>query len=133
MRFDVSELRQLEHDLGSVSDRAAEQVRKTMQKAALNIKKDMQAEATGVSESFDRVRYAISYETWEKRDEIGAEIGPETGYERGHPKGQGGLAWIAYEGHATTGPRFPDPQGALDREADAFEAYLAAAIAGDFW
>lgn len=132
MKFDVSELRQLEHDLGSVSERAAEQIRKTMQKAAFNIKKDMQGEATG-SPSFDRVRYAITYETRELRDSFVAEIGPETGHERGDPKGQGGLAWIAYEGHATTGPQFPDPIGALEREADAFEAYLADAISDDFW
>lgn len=131
MKFDASEVRQLGHDLGRVSEKAAKQVRATMQKAALNIKKDMQGEATG-SSSFDRVRYAITYETRETRDGIIAEIGPETGHERGDPKGQGGLAWIAYEGSARSGPVFPDPQGALDREAEAFEAYLADAIAGDF-
>jgi len=125
VRIDTTELRQLEHDLGRVSERAAEQVRKTMQKAAFNIKKDMQAEAEG-SKHFPGMPASISYETWEKRDEIAAEIGPEIG------RRQGSLGFIAYEGTARNGPRFPDPQGALDREADAFEAYLAAAIAGDF-
>lgn len=130
-QVDVSEIRSLAADLGAASERAVLQSRKVMQKAALNIKNDMIDEATGVSESFDRVRFAISYETFAGPDGWVAEIGPETGYERGHVKGQGGLAWIAYEGHATTGPVFPDPSGALEREAEAFRAYLAEAVTDD--
>lgn len=130
-RFDATEVRQLEHDLGRVSEGSAEQVRKTMQRAALNIKQDLQAEAEG-SGYFSRIPRAISYETWEDRDGITAEIGPEIGNPRGHARAQGSLAFIAYEGTARNGPVFPDPAGALEREADAYEAYLAAAIAGDF-
>lgn len=127
---DTSELRTLAADLGRAPDRAYGQVRKVVQRAALNIKRDLQEEASG-SVSFPRVAASISYETWETRDGIEAEIGPETGHESGHPRAQGSLAWIAYEGTATSGPVFPDPAGALDREAEAFQDYLARAVAED--
>jgi uncharacterized protein (DUF58 family) len=131
MQVDASELRRLQMDLGSAPERAYEQTRKVTQRAALNIKRDMQEEATGVSESFARVAASISYETWESRDGVEAVIGPEFGHERGHHRAQGSLAWIAYEGTARTAPVFPDPAGALDREADAFRTYLARAVVGD--
>lgn len=129
-RIDVSELRQLEADLGSAPERAHEQVRKTVQRAAYNIKRDLQEEATG-SFSFARVAASISYETWETADGVIGEIGPEIGHDRGHARAQGSLAWIAYEGTAVTPPVFPDPSGALEREADAFRTYLARAVVGD--
>lgn len=128
---DVSELRRLQVDLGRVPEAARGQVRRIVQRAAFNIKKDLVEEATGASEAFDRVRYSISYDTYETRDGMEAEIGPELGHERGHSKSQGSLAWIAYEGHARTAPVFPDPAGALDREAEAFQDYLARAVAGE--
>lgn len=129
-RFDVSDLRRLEVDLGRAPERAQDQVRKVVQRAAYNIKRDLQAEASG-SESFSRVADAITYETWETHDGVVAEIGPEIGHERGDPKAQGSLAWIAYEGTARTAPVFPDPAGALDREAEAFSRYLAEAVADE--
>lgn len=121
---DVSELRQLAVDLGRASGRADDQVRRVIQKAALNIKKDLQSEATDTTH-FTGVASSVTYETFEADGGWVAEIGPEIG------KGQGSLAWIAYEGHATTGPTFPDPSGALEREAEAFRAYLAEAVADD--
>lgn len=124
MQFDVSELRQLAVDLGQATGRADDQVRKVIQKAALNIKKDLQSEATDTTH-FSGVASSVTYETFAAGDGWVAEIGPEIG------RGQGSLAWIAYEGHATTGPTFPDPSGALEREAEAFRTYLAEAVAGD--
>lgn len=124
IQFDTSELRTLAADLGRVPAEAAGVVRATTQKAALNIKKDLIEEATAVgSRHFSRVAASITYTTGESRGGIWAEIGPEIG------KGQGSLAWIAYFGHATTGPRFPDPAGALEREADRYGEYLAKAVA----
>ena len=129
--IDTSEVCQLEADLGRVPDRAVRQVRATVARAALNIKRDLQSEAVG-SPSFDRVAASISYDTVVTEDGITAEIGPEYGHPKGHARAQGSLAWIAYEGTATTAPRFPDPIGALERESDAFEHYLADAVIGDF-
>ena len=123
---DTSELRTLSADLGRVQDRALKQVRSTTQRAALNIKRQMQTEA-GTSPHFSRVPASISYETWEDRHGVGADIGPEIG------RAQGSLAFLAYEGTATMGPLFPDPSGAMEAEAEAWEAYLADAVVGDFW
>jgi hypothetical protein len=127
---DVSDLRQLEADLGRAPERAHGQVRKVVQRAAYNIKRDLQEEAGG-SQSFSRVAAAISYETWETDGGVVAEIGPEIGNPRGHPRAQGSLAWIAYEGTARNGPVLPDPAGALEREADAFRRYLGEAVADE--
>lgn len=123
IELDASEVRSLAADLGRVPDAAAKDVRRVMQRAAFNIKRDMQAEATG-SRYFSGVAASISYNTGVDSTGIWAEVGPEIG------RAQGSLAWIAYEGHATTGPRFPDPQGALDREADALQRYLGEAVEG---
>ncbi|TYP82071.1 hypothetical protein [Blastococcus xanthinilyticus] len=130
MDIDTSQLRSLQRDLAYAPERAYGQLWKVMQRAALNIKRDLQEEAAG-SGYFSRIPVSISYETWETANGIEAEIGPEIGHERGHPRAQGSLAWIAYEGTATTPPTFPDPAGALDREADAFQTYLARAVVGD--
>ena len=129
-RVDVSELRQLETDLGRAPERAYGQVRKVVQRAAFNIKRDLQEEATG-SPYFSRVAASISYDTRESRNGIEAEIGPEIGHDPGHPRAQGSLAWIAYEGTARHGPVFPDPAGALERESQTFQEYLAKAVADD--
>jgi hypothetical protein len=130
IRVDTSELRQLAADLGSVSARAIPQVRAVIQKAALNIKRDLQQEATDTT-YFPGVARSISYDTFAGPDGWVAEIGPEIGNPKGHPRAQGSLAWIAYEGNSRTGPAFPDPQGALEREAEAFRLYLAEAITDD--
>lgn len=122
--IDTSDLRRLAVDLGTAPARTHDQVRKVTQRAALNIKRDLQEEAEG-SARFSGIPASISYETWEKRDGIGAEIGPQIG------RRQGSLAFIAYEGTARSGPVFPDPAGALDREAETFQDYLARAVAED--
>ncbi len=122
--IDTSELRTLAADLGRVPDRALGDVRATTQRAALNIKRQLQDEAAG-SRHFSRMPASISYETWEDAHGVGADIGPEIGRQ------QGSLGFIAYEGTATSGPRFPDPAGAMEAEADAWERYLADAVAGD--
>lgn len=129
--IETREVQTLVADLGRLPDQASRQVRKTVQRAALNIKRDLQSEATG-SQSFDRVAQSISYDVWDEAGGIVAEIGPEIGNPRGHARAQGALAWIAYEGSATTPPQFPDPIGALEREADAYERYLLEAVTGDF-
>lgn len=121
---DTSELRRLSIDLGRAPERAAGHVRATTQRAAFNIKRDLQDEAQG-SPSFARMPMSITYDTWEDRDGVTAEIGPEIG------KAQGSLAFIAYEGTATAGPRFPDPAGALERESELYLRYLAEAVADD--
>lgn len=130
IRIDASELRTLAADLGGAPERAEGQVRRVLQKAALNIKTDLQGEAQDTTH-FTGVSRAISYDTFAVGEGWVAEIGPEFGNPKGSPRAQGSLAWIAYEGTARQGPTFPDPSGALEREAEAFERYLGEAVIED--
>ena len=122
VEFDTSELRQLAADLGSAGARASGAVRATTQKAALNIKQQLQREASG-REHAPRLPFAITYDTRELQSGIIAEIGPRTG-------GPGSLAFYYY-GNSKVGPQLPDPMGALDAEAPAYAKYLAEAVADE--
>lgn len=131
MPADASELRRLAYRLRTASKEADKAVQRTTAKAALNIKKDLQDEArtAGAGGYLSRVWVAISYDLTVADGVVEAEIGPEYGAEKKSKRAQGNLGWIAYEGSAVSGPVFPDPSGALEREAASFEGYLAAAAA----
>jgi len=126
MPADVAGLRAHAAALRAASRDAQRAVEATTNRAALNLKNDLKREAQDVGSSyFKRVPFAISYDVTVTGDAVEAVVGPEIG------RGQGSLAWIAYEGTATQGPRFPDPAGALEREATVFERFLAdAAVDG---
>lgn len=127
MPVDTSGIRSLARDLGRLADGAQDRVTATVTRAALNIKTDMQTEAREAGSTyFARVWPSISYDVVLGPAGVEAEIGPEIG------RAQGSLAWIAYEGSATSGPRLPDPSGALEREADALDRYLAEAVTEGF-
>lgn len=122
VEFDTSELRTLAADLGSAGARASGEVRATTQKAALNIKKQLQREASGRKHA-PGLPAAITYDTRELASGIIAEIGPRRG-------AAGSLAFYYY-GNSKVGPSLPDPMGALEAEAEAFSKYLGAAVADE--
>ncbi len=120
--IDARAVRELATDLGRAPAEALGEVRRVVQRGALNIKRDMQAEATG-SRRLAGIAPSITYTTELLPDGITAEIGPEIG------RAQGSLGFVAYEGTPTSGPVFPDPQGALDRESEAVARHIADAVA----
>lgn len=121
--FDLRQVEELAADLARTPERVSRDVRAIMQKGALNIKKDMQAEI-GRSPHFGGVARDITYETIETRDGVEAEIGAEVGRGKGH---QGGLAWIAAFGTSTTAPSW-DHTAAARRELPTLEKYLNQAV-----
>lgn len=112
--FDMSEVFKLAADLGR-TERLVVEVRGVIQKGALNLKKKLQREASGVAHAPGLPR-AINYDTKFSNDGVEAEIGPVKG-------GAGSLAFL-YFGNSKTGPRLPDPQIALASEALATEEWL---------
>jgi len=92
-------------------------VKAVVSKGALNIKNQLREEAEK-SVHFKGVAWTISYDITEDAGEVGAEIGPEK-------KAAGNLGNIAYFGGVHGGgATLPDPQGALEAEADRFMAAL---------
>jgi len=92
-------------------------VKAVVSKGALNIKKQLREEAEK-SLHFKGVAWTISYDITEDAGEVGAEIGPEK-------KAAGNLGNIAYFGGVHGGgATLPDPQLALEVEADRFMAAL---------
>lgn len=123
IEFDTSDLRKLSADLGAAGPKVAREVDGIIRKGALNIKRDMQREASS-SRSFRGVPASISYDVNRSSDGVEAEVGPEIG------RAQGSLAFIAYNGTSTMGPVFPDPAGALAREAVKTMEWLGKAAEG---
>lgn len=106
--FDVSDVYEFALGLDKSADDVFDTMRPVVQKGALNIKKDLQAEATGHA----RFRYlpaAISYDTTATQSEIRAEIGPDK------DKRGGAIANILYFGTANNAAVL-DINGPLDRE-----------------
>lgn len=114
--IDASEVRELAADMRQVHSRLSQHVRPVVEKGALNIKNDLQAEMRK-SRHFGVVAPAISYDI-EGGDKYEAEIGPT----KGSP---GSLANIAYFGTSRGGGTVEDPSGALEREAPKFADALA--------
>jgi hypothetical protein len=104
---DFDEVVQLAGDLSALADGYHAEVRKVVARGALNIKKQMAREAEGVKHAPGLPR-DISYDTRELRGSVVAEVGPTTG-------DVGSLA-LLYFGNSKTGPRMPDPMGALEQE-----------------
>lgn len=120
MASDFSELRKLIQDLGQLAPEVKAEARGVLQKGALNIKRQMQAEASATRHY--NFAHRITYETKDTAGGVEAEIGPETG-------GVASLAGIAYFGGVNGGGgTIADPQGALDAEAPNVEKYLLAVV-----
>lgn len=113
---DVSQLREFAVQVGQVPHEMRPKLDAVTERAGLNIKRQLQAEARQ-SKSFGVIAPAISYDTIRTRDSSGVEVGPV----KGSP---GSLANIAYFGTSRGGGTVPDPRGALDAEAPRFEEYV---------
>lgn len=113
---DVSQLREFAVQVGQVPHETRPKLDAVTERAGLNIKRQLQAEARE-SKSFGVIARAISYDTIRTRDSSGVEVGPV----KGSP---GSLANIAYFGTSRGGGTVPDPRGALDAEAPRFEEYV---------
>ena len=117
--IDMSEVRELAEDMRHVDSRLAPRLKPILEKGALNIKTQLQAEMRK-STHFATVARGISYEDTSTPGEYSYEIGPEKG-------APGSLANIAYFGGGMMpgGGTVPDPRGALEAEAPRTMQYLA--------
>lgn len=120
IEIDMGDLSKLGDDLAGATERVIRDIHATTKKAAQNIKEQMQREAAGVAHA-PALPGSISYETAVTSAAVTAEVGPREG-------GVGSLA-LLYFGNSKSGPRLPDPIGALEREAPAWTEYVAQAAA----
>ena len=121
MSIDATELRALALDLEQAAKEKPVEVRKVIQRGALEIKKQMRTEAQGVRHA-PKMPSDITYDTELTATGITAEIGPTTG-------DVGSLA-LLYFGNSKTGPRLKDPVFALEREAKVVEEYIGKLVEG---
>ena len=131
VEFDVSEVRGLAADLTRAGSGIADKVRPVVHRSANNIKRQLRDEM-GASESFKGAARDIDYDMTGAGGRIvfgvgviEAEIGPRSG-----PGQPGSLGKIAYFGTSRGGGTVPDPQGALDAEAPAFQKALEDVLGG---
>ena len=114
---DASEVRQLAEDMRRIDSRLSRHVRPVVERGAVQIKNDLQAQARK-SRSFRGFAPGISYDMRTPGGAYEAEIGPA----KGRP---GSLANIAYFGTSRGGGTVEDPSAALEREAPKFADALA--------
>jgi hypothetical protein len=110
--FDVSDVYEFALGLDKTADDVFKKLRPVVSKGALNIKRDMQADARG----HPHTRYlpaAINYDTKSTRSTISAEIGPDK------DKPGGAIANIVYFGTSKNAAVL-DINGPLDREEPKF-------------
>jgi hypothetical protein len=126
--IDASGLNQLAADLTAAGSGIAAKVRPVVVRGAVNVKNQMRAEMSA-SSSFKGAARDIDFTmTSAKVFGVGiieAEIGPRSG-----PGRPGAIANVGYFGTSRGGGTVPDPQGALDAEAPAFEKALGDVLGG---
>lgn len=127
--FDVSEVRTFAADMTRIPPELSKRAAPILAKGALNIKEQLRQEMSA-SASFGFLARSITYDLDTDGERMEAEIGPvkTSGGKTGHHKG----ANIAYFGTWKGGGTVPDPRGALEAEAPAFERELAA-LAEEVW
>lgn len=118
--FDVSEVYEFALGIGKAAGDVPAAMRPVVSKGALNIKKDLQAEAQGHPHT-PYLPAAINYDVRSTKSEIGAEIGPDK------DKTGGAIANIVYFG-TSKNPAVLDINGPLDREEPKFVKAIEDAI-----
>ncbi len=113
---DFSEVRKLAADLGKASTEVYREAEKVAERAALNIKKSMQADAESAGH-YKHFSGSISYDRATSLGEIGYEIGPDKW------RTQGALGNILYFGTSKNGPVL-DVEVGLRAEAPNFERHM---------
>ena len=121
MNIDASGLYELSVDLSSADARLIPRVRSVVSRGALNIKGQLQSEASA-SASFRPVAASIGYDLTDGGAMIEAEIGPDRS--RGGGAGLLGAYWGWSRGGGGT---LPDPMIALGEEEPRFVENLARA------
>jgi hypothetical protein len=118
--IDMHEVRDLAADFSQIPGELARHAIPVVEKAAMNVKKQLLAEmrASKHFKGFARISYDISSFQGFGGGEIVAEIGPDK-------DGPGAGANIAYFGTYKGGGTVPDPRGALEAEYPNLEKHLA--------
>lgn len=119
--FEVTGLAEFVADLHGMPDLVHAGARRVLERAAVNIKRQLRGEM-GASRHFGQVARAISYDIIDRIGYVEAEIGPT----KGSP---GSLANIAYFGTSRGGGTVPDPDAALQAEVPNMERELADLVA----
>lgn len=110
--FDVSDVYEFALGFGKAADDVFDKMHPVVRRGALNIKKDLQAEAQGHPHT-PYLPAAISYDTRALKNQILAEIGPDK------DKVGGAIANVVYFG-TSKNPAVLDINGPLDREEPKF-------------
>ena len=118
--FDVSDVYEFALGLDKTAGLALGKMAPVVRRGALNIKKDMQADAQGHPHA-PAFPNAISYDTKVAKSQISAEIGPDK------DKRQGALGNILYFGTSKNSAVL-DINGPLDREEPKFLKAIEDAI-----
>lgn len=119
IEFDVTEIRQLEHDLGKIPGRMVPPMIAAVTKSSNSVRDAMRAEARGHAH-FPHFPSSITAEVKVRVGQIEGEIGPDKGLT------QGALGNILYFGTSKNGPVLNINAG-IDAEAPAFEKAVAEA------
>ena len=124
VEIDVSEVREFVAEMQEIPAQLTRHVRPVVEKGALNIKNQLQAEAR--QSRYFRIAPAITYDITSSAEGVEAEIGPDKSR-----IATAKLANIAYFGGAHGGGgTLPDPQLALDAEEPKFLKALEDLIGG---
>lgn len=115
MSLDFGDLEAFARDLDHQGAKVVLAQRQVVKKGALNVKKQLQAEADGHPHAA-RMPQAITFDVELDGNEVVADIGPEKG-------GVGSLAFY-WLGNSRTAPVLPDPMLAADKEAEVMAEWL---------
>jgi hypothetical protein len=117
-RFDTSEIDRFAADLRATPKQAVDRTRRTVKRAAVDIKKQLRTEMSK-SRYFDQIVPSISFDYTESPTRFEAEVGPDK------RRRSARLANIAYFGGANGGGgRVPDPERALEAQVPVLERFL---------
>src|SRR5690242_10717124 len=120
MEADLSELRQLEADLGKIPGRAVRPLTDVVDKSGQRVRRQLRSDARGIAHA-PYFPASITHEVKVKVGEIGVEVGPDKG------KKQGALGNILYFGTSKNGPVL-DINAPADAEGKKLEKAAADAI-----
>lgn len=124
MPADVSQVRALARDLGSVSARSTPQVAAIMRKSGIEIRKRLQKDLAG-STHFKGAQFPFFVD--ESITDDGMEVKVYPGHGRDVPAS---LYNIAVFGSSRGGGTVPDPMKALEAESEIAETHLAKLLDG---
>lgn len=128
MPLDTSETQKLLDAIKKFDSDVRSKAEDVLVKGAVEIKKNLQAEARK-SKHFKQIARAISYETTKRGASTEVEIGPDkerayAGGRPGRPNRPGPIANIAYFGGANGGGGTLDFDEPVEREFDSIDEYM---------